>query len=86
MPSTPTLMQLISNGAVPVGAKLHHAARGKLSTPEVEAQVTREGIKVAGRLFKSPSAAARSITGKPVDGWHWWKLPTGEPLDSLRPK
>jgi hypothetical protein len=39
---------------------------------------------MGGRNFATPSAAAKEVTGKPVDGWLFWKLPDGRSLDSLR--
>jgi hypothetical protein len=33
--------------------------------------------EVEGRIFKSPSGAAKSITKNNVNGWKFWKLDEG---------
>ena len=44
-------------------------------------------IKTAdGRSHKSPSGAARSQVGRPVDGWTVWRTSDGTPLGELRTK
>jgi hypothetical protein len=37
-----------------------------------------------GSRHKTPSGAAKHISGKPVDGWLAWKLPSGKPLGEIR--
>jgi len=76
------LKSLIQSGRLPVGLKLVHRPRGQA---EVTATVTEQGLKVKGRPYSTPSGAAKAYTGKPVDGWLYWRLPDGKPLDSLRP-
>lgn len=66
-----------------MGTKLSHPSRLHKDR-EVTASVNRQGIAVRGRTYATPSAAAKAVTGKPVDGWHFWKLPDGQPLDKLR--
>jgi len=73
---------LIAGGKLQVGTTLRHAGRQHLA--DQTATVVSNGIKVGHMEFSTPSAAARSITGKPVDGWMFWKLPDGRPLASLR--
>lgn len=79
----PVLADLIATGSLPVGTKVHHQARRRRHKA-VEATVVREGLRLGSHIFSSPSAAAREVTGAPVDGWFWWKLPDGNPLDTLR--
>jgi len=31
-----------------------------------------------------PYVSTKAVTGKPVDGWLFWRLPSGELLASLR--
>jgi hypothetical protein len=50
----------------------------------VTARVVEDGIRLGGHTYSSPSAAAKAITGRPVDGWIFWKLPSGKPLTTLR--
>jgi hypothetical protein len=79
------LLTLISDGRLPEGTVLHHVGRGKTSASRgVTATVVRGGIRLRGEVYSTPSAAAKAVTGLPVDGWAFWKLPTGERLDSLR--
>lgn len=77
------LEQLVEAGQLRLGTVLHHKAR-RHPDRNVTATVTATGLKVRDRVFATPTAAARSITGKPVNGWTFWKLPSGEPLDTLR--
>ena len=77
------LLALITSGKLRPGAELHHTGRG-LSDRTVTATVAENGIRFRGRAFTTPSAAAKVVTGRPVDGWIFWKLPSGEPLGSLR--
>ena len=77
------LLQLITSGKLPSGTTLHHQGR-QHATRTVTATVVADGIRYSGRTYSSPSAAARTITGRPVDGWIFWKLPSGELLGSLR--
>jgi len=77
------LLSLIASGKLSSGTQLHH--QGRLHAERtVTATVTKNGINFGGRTFTSPSAAARAITGGPVDGWLFWKLPSGQPLGTLR--
>jgi RAMA domain-containing protein/DUF2924 family protein len=78
-----TLRDLIDSGDLEVGTTLHHSPR-RYADRRVTATVEREGIRLKGHLYETPSAAARSITGTPVDGWGWWRLPDGRRVDALR--
>ena len=78
-----TLVALIAAGRLPVGTKLHHPAR-RADRAE-SGSVVADGIHIRGRTYSTPSGAAVVVTGgKPTDGWHFWKLPDGKALDSLR--
>jgi site-specific DNA-methyltransferase (adenine-specific) len=76
-------LDLVSSGQLVVGTKLHHPARIHTDR-SVTASVVTDGMRMGGRNFATPSAAAKEVTGKPVDGWLFWKLPDGRSLDSLR--
>lgn len=72
-------------GLVPVGKVIHAIHKGR----DYRAKVYRNGtINLNGELFYSPSGAAKAITGKAVDGWHFWKYKdkSGDmvPIDRLR--
>jgi len=77
------LSTLIRSGKLPSGTTLRHRFRGG-HKDDVTAIVLDDGIRVRGKTYKTPSGAAQAITRMPVDGWLFWKLPTGEPLGSLR--
>jgi hypothetical protein len=56
-----------------------------------KATVRKDGtIFYKGKVYNSPSAAAKFITGKPSNGWAWWKFQRGPGewvlLDTLRKK
>jgi hypothetical protein len=76
------LATLIQSGRLRVGTKLFHKTRGQ--SAGVTATVTDAGLRTKSDTYSTPSGAARAHTGKPVDGWNYWRLPGGEPLDSLR--
>ncbi len=69
------------------GTKL--VARHKKTLYSAEVVETDEGVRYRiedGREFKSPSAAAKAITGGAVNGWRFWSLAgeDGEPTDRRR--
>lgn len=78
------LTDLIRTGQLKVGTKLTHSGR-LYRDRDVQASVVQGGIQYESTVYSTPSAAARAITNKPVDGWAFWRLPSGERLDSLRP-
>ena len=53
----------------PHGTKFRATYKGQLYTGEVE----NGALVVNGERFTSPSAAAVSITGNPVNGWRFWE-------------
>lgn len=77
---TEDLMSLITSGKLPTGTILRHSGRRYSG----RATVAEDGIRLWGRTYSTPSGAARAITQREVDGWLFWKLPSGEPLSSLR--
>lgn len=84
MPRYDILASLIASGKLPVGTRVHHVS---LQHPERsgEAKIVPTGLRLRGEVYKTPSAAARAINGgNPVQGWLFWKLPDGRPLNTLR--
>lgn len=80
-----TVRDLVDAGLLKAGAKLVYRRR----SGHVGATVTPDGsIRTDAGAFRSPSAAARAHNGgRPVDGWHTWRVEkTGATLDSLRGK
>jgi|DEB19_MinimDraft_3_1074340.scaffolds.fasta_scaffold74007_2 hypothetical protein len=79
------ISDLIAQGLMTVGTQLVWNRRnGKNFTAEV---LANGAIKTSdGRSHKSPSGAARSLVGRPVDGWTVWRTSDGTPLGELRTK
>lgn len=77
------LQNLISAGKLPKGTVLTHTPR-RYAEREAKATVVDQGIRLGTRVYSTPSAAAKAITGKPVDGWLFWRLPDGRHLGDLR--
>lgn len=77
------ILNLMKAGLVSPGTKLTwHRRLGETVTAVLlddGCVVTGDGVR-----HKSLSGAAKHYSGKPVDGWNAWKLPTGKPISSLR--
>ncbi len=54
---------------VPAGTELRATYKGQTYL----ARVNSGALEFSGKRFDSPSAAAMSITGHPVNGWTFWK-------------
>ncbi len=78
------LRRLITTGRLPVGTVLFHRSL-KFPNKAIRALVVDVGITTQGRVYDTPSGAARSITDKPVNGWTYWRVSGDhELLDDLR--
>jgi hypothetical protein len=77
----PKFEELLEQGRLKPGTELHHRALGRKMM--IRAVVVPSGIEVDGEIFASPSAAGRATEGWNVNGWKYWRLPTGEPLKAL---
>jgi hypothetical protein len=79
-----SFLELLAAGHVALGTELVHVGR-RHPRHDASAVVVRGGIQVGSTVFASPSGAARAITGKPEDGWLFWRIrPSGARLDVLR--
>ena len=63
--------------------------RGRSQGKTFQASVRDDGsIRLGGKVYISPSAAAEAATQYPVDGWLFWKYERAPgdwvPLDELR--
>ncbi len=73
-------------GTIPDGKKLRATHKGR----EVRAEVKAPRIYVEGNShpYRSPSAAARSVTKSSVNGWRFWQYEVSpdqwESLEELR--
>jgi len=78
------LSDLVLRGRLPVGAVLFHPGR-RHKERTVDAIVERDGLRVGGKLFSSPSAAAEAIAGGSANGWTYWRVKSsGKTLASIR--
>jgi site-specific DNA-methyltransferase (adenine-specific) len=77
------LLSLIASGKLPGGTKLHHQGRRRADCTAT-ATIAENGIILNGHTYSSPSGAARAVTGNGVNGWVFWKLPSGRSLGTLR--
>ena len=78
-----TLRDLVRDGALPVGTELIHPGR---QHPDQRAVVVGDGIEFQGKVYDSPSGAARAATGTTAEnGWRFWRLrDSGQLLGDLR--
>ena len=79
------ILDLIEHGIIKVGTQIYWNRRvGNNFSAEV---LANGKIKTSdGRSHKSPSGAARSLIGRPVDGWKVWRTSDGTSLYELRDK
>ena len=79
------ISDLLASGVLQVGSKLVWKRR---NGEHFSAEITAEGkIKTSdGTSHKSPSGAARSLIGRPVDGWMVWQTFDGQRLSDHRSK
>ena len=74
--------ELVAAGIIPPGTELF--GRGDSS---VRATVTPEGnIAVNGRIWDSPSGAAKAILGHSSNGWSYWRTRDGLRINSYKPQ
>ena len=81
MDSRVTIRDLVEHSYLKAGTVLTG------ETGDAQAVVTENGqLKIAGELFPFPSTAAKQVVGLgiSVNGWEFWKLPSGDRLDVLR--
>lgn len=79
-----TIRDLLEAGKLAVGERL--VARDGVSATAI---VGEDGtLEVEGEIFRTPSAAAKRVTGKVAEhGWRFWRVARGEqriPIDALR--
>ncbi|MBU4369446.1 DUF4357 domain-containing protein [Patescibacteria group bacterium] len=68
------------------GIKIFGTTKGKKYNASL---VNLKEVELNGKIFNSPSGAARFICGYPVDGWNFWKVVVGgktKEIDCLRKK
>lgn len=82
-----SLQDLVRSGAITVGTEVYHPGR-QHPDRSVTGRITAAGIEVAGKVYASPSGAARAVTGGGAEnGWRWWRVkPDGRTLADLRPQ
>jgi Protein of unknown function (DUF2924) len=60
-----------------VGAKFERTFKDRKYLLTVVRTPSGIGYEVGGQIFKSPSAAAKSIVETAVNGWKFWHLDKG---------
>lgn len=65
------------------------ALRAEYKGQQFNAVALADGrIRYQGVFYDSPSGAGKAVTGKPIDGWHFWRYRSADgdwtPLDRLR--
>ena len=69
-PSAPALGEWVTKGVrFPAETEFRAHYKGQTFMGRVE----KGALVLNGKRFDSPSAAAVSITGNPVNGWHFWQ-------------
>ena len=69
-PSIPASSDWVTKGVrFPTGTEFRAHYKGQTFIGRVE----NGALVLNGKPFDSPSAAAVSITGNPVNGWHFWQ-------------
>ena len=63
-----------------LGSVFEKKYHGKIYKLKVVNSITGIAYEIDGLLFKTPTAAAKSITKNEVNGWEFWKI------DKTRPK
>ena len=58
----------------PQGSVFRHSYKGRKYVMTVVKEHGEVRYSVSGRLFRSPSAAAVSITGMATNGWRFWGM------------
>lgn len=56
------------------GKTFRRVFKGETYSMNVVKEGKRIGYKVGGRVFRSPSAAAKSVTSHAVNGWVFWNI------------
>lgn len=57
-----------------VGKTFRHEYKGRGYVMKVVEHDGQPSYSVAGEVFRSPSRAARSVTGTAVNGWAFWGI------------
>jgi hypothetical protein len=57
-----------------IGAEFVREFKGKRHTLKVVDEDGRVGYRVGAKTYRSPTGAAKSITGTEVNGWSFWKI------------
>jgi len=81
----PTLRELINQGVLSVGTELSNSGRDA-GDRVAKGTIQDGGIEVLGRVYATPSGAARAVTGtRAENGWRWWHIKdSGEALSAVR--
>jgi hypothetical protein len=64
----------IEHTVPPVGARFSHTYDGNSYTMEVVGVVGGVGYRVRSTVYKTPTAAARSVCRHDTNGWKFWHI------------
>ncbi|MCC4321497.1 MULTISPECIES: restriction system modified-DNA reader domain-containing protein [Streptomyces] len=78
------LMPLLEAGALEAGQRVHWHRRNQRQEHVATVMDSGELRLEDGRRYRTPSAAAVSITGYQINGWNVWETDEGVPLADLR--
>jgi hypothetical protein len=85
--ASPSLLDLVHDGTLPVGTELYHHGLRRHAERTVTAVVVADGIEFRGTVYASPSGAARAAADTEANGWQYWRLRNGgQTLSDLRTK
>lgn len=69
-----------------VGMTFRRRYKGRLYHVRIVRTRGRVGYQVRGKLYATPTAAAKSITGTDVNGWTFWRIDPVMALPLRRPQ
>jgi hypothetical protein len=64
----------VEHHAPAVGTAFRHIFKGQEHVMTVVKEAGKLRYSVSGTSFRSPSAAAVAISGKPTNGWLFWHM------------
>jgi hypothetical protein len=76
------LKDLMQAGLLRKGTKLH--APSGMNIDSLGTVLPGGRIEADGKVFDSPSGAAKHLKGRTANGWRFWRLPDGRRLEDLR--
>jgi hypothetical protein len=57
-----------------VGSRYERTYKGKTYVLKVVERTGKWAYELSGKCFKTPSAAAKSVTKHEINGWDFWRI------------